>query len=60
MYQRSNTYAHNTARLDQLMTAAPMNQEIHAQILRKHIKSRRAIEDAQEAAHYKKLDQYDR
>ncbi len=38
------------------MTAAPMDQELHAQILRKQIKLRRAIEDAQEAARYNNLD----
>jgi hypothetical protein len=58
MYQRSNQHAHNTAGLDQLMTAAPMDREVHAQILRKQIKLRRAIEDAQEAARYNRLDLY--
>jgi hypothetical protein len=56
MYRRSNQHTHNTADLEQLMTAAPMDQELHAQILRKQIKLRRAIEDAQEAARYNNLD----
>jgi hypothetical protein len=40
------------------MTAAPMDREVHAQILRKQIKLRRAIEDAREAALYNRLDMY--